>query len=618
MCGITGWIDWQEDLTKRADTIEKMTDTLELRGPDASGTWLSKHCAFGHRRLSVIDPANGAQPMIRPVKQAEDQDCVVVYNGELYNAPELRKELEALGYRFRTTCDTEVLLLAYVEWGPACVDKFNGIFAFAIWRTDEEKLFMARDRLGVKPLFYRREEGRLLFGSEPKAILAHPDVSPDIDAEGLAELFVIGPARTPGHGVWLGLSELKPGHCLVYDRNGMKMTTYWKLESRDHEDDLETTAEKVGELLRDTVERQLVSDVPVGTLLSGGLDSSALTALAVRYYDKTGQDQVHTFSVDYVDNDKHFKAHDFQPNADAPWIERMSGYLATVHHPVQFDTPELVDALQAATLAKDTPGMADIDASLYLFSREIKKKATVAISGEAADEIFGGYPWFHREEALQAETFPWSLAVGLRASLLSPELREKLRPQEYLSDKYAEAIGEVPHLPGEDQVQRRMRRMSYLNVTRFMPTLLDRKDRMSMAAGLEVRVPFCDHRLVEYVFNIPWEMKTAGNREKGILRQSLEGVLPHDVLYRKKSPYPKTHNPHYFQSVRSRLLDRLEDPSCPLHPLINVDRIRELALASDAGSHLPWFGQLMSGPQLFAYLLQMDFWLRHYRVNIVL
>ncbi|TFE30663.1 asparagine synthase (glutamine-hydrolyzing) [Cohnella luojiensis] len=618
MCGITGWIDWNKDLTTQADTIEKMTETLELRGPDAAGTWLSRHCAFGHRRLSVMDPANGAQPMVRPAKGVDNHDCVLVYNGELYNAPELRKELQDLGYRFRTTCDTEVLLLAYVEWGQECVEKLNGIFAFAIWQTHEEKLFMARDRLGVKPLFYRREEGRLLFGSEPKAILAHPEVPAEIDAEGLAELFVIGPARTPGHGIWRDFLELKPGHCLQYDRAGMRIFAYWQLQSADHEEEVSQTAEKVRELLADTVERQLVSDVPICTLLSGGLDSSALTALAVDYYRRENQGNVHTFSVDYVDNDKHFHAHDFQPNSDAPWIKRMTEYLSTVHHPVQFDTPELIHALEAAVLAKDTPGMADIDASLYLFCREIKKEATVAISGEAADEIFGGYPWFHREDALKAETFPWSLATGLRASLLSPELREKIHPQEYLADRYSQAVSEVPHLAGEDEVRKRMRRMSYLNITRFMPTLLDRKDKMSMAVGLEVRVPFCDHRLVEYVWNIPWEIKTAGTREKGLLRKALEGVLPDDVLYRKKSPYPKTHNPNYLTAVRARLLERLDDPSCPLLPLVNSAKIRELAAASDASSHLPWFGQLMSGPQLFAYLLQMDFWLRQYKVKIVL
>jgi len=616
MCGIVGWIDWNRNLTRQAETLERMTETMERRGPDAGGTWLSTHCALGHRRLSVIDPANGAQPMVRPSKGNEDHQHVIVYNGELYNTQELRDELRRRGYRFRTSCDTEVLLLSFIEWGPACVERLNGIFAFAIWSTEREQLFLARDRLGVKPLFYRHDGDRLLFGSEPKAILAHPDVRAEVDAEGLAEIFVIGPARTPGHGVWRGMAELKPGCCLTFDRSGLRLSTYWRLEAKPCTDGEAEAADRVRELLKDTVRRQLVSDVPVCTLLSGGLDSSGLTALAAGYYRETGRGPLHTYSVDYVDNERHFRAHAFQPDADGPWIARMSDHLDTVHHTVRFDTPELVEALEAAVLARDLPGMADIDASLYLFSREIKKGATVAISGEAADEIFGGYPWFHREELLRADTFPWSTATELRTELLSPDLARLIRPREYLAERYRQAVAETPELDGEDKAARRMRRMAYLNITRFMPTLLDRKDRMTMAWGLEVRVPFCDHRLVEYVWNLPWSVKTAGGREKGILRRALEGVLPEDVLYRKKSPYPKTHNPNYLTAVRDRLLARLDDPSCPLLPLVNAAKIRALAANPEAGSHLPWFGQLMSGPQLFAYLLQVDFWLRHYRVSL--
>lgn len=613
MCGITGWIDWSNDLTQHSATLERMTDTLAPRGPDASGTWITTHCALGHRRLSVMDPENGAQPMIR---HAEDNTFVIVYNGELYNAPELRAELESRGSRFKTTCDTEVLLAAFIEWGPAAVERFNGIFAFAVWDAKEQKLFAARDRLGVKPFFFTAKDGLFIFGSEPKALLAHPAVKPEVGAEGLAEIFIVGPARTPGVGVYRGLTELKPGQCLTVDRSGTRVSTYWKLESRPHTANVDETAEHVRELLTDTVERQLMSDVPVCTLLSGGLDSSALTTLAVQYYNGTGQGIIDTYSVDYVDNDKHFKAHAFQPNADAPWIKRMSGHLGTRHHNIEFDTPELAGALDAAVLARDLPGMADIDASLYLFCREIKKGATVAISGEAADEIFGGYPWFHRDEALQADTFPWALASGMRADLLAPDIAAAAKPLDYIQARYAEAIAEVPYLDGESEAQRRMREMSYLNITRFMPTLLDRKDRMSMAVGLEVRVPFCDHRLVEYVFNIPWEIKTAGDREKGILRRALRGVLPDDVLTRKKSPYPKTHNPNYLEAVRQRLLGVLNDPTSPLLPLINVKKVREIAESDAAKTNIPWFGQLMSGPQLFAYLSQVDMWLRTYKVSI--
>ena len=617
MCGITGWVDWKRDLTSIAtidETLQGMTETLANRGPDAAGTWVSPHCAFGHRRLSVMDPANGKQPMVRG---RGDKNGIIVYNGELYNAPELKKELISRGHRFTTTCDTEVLLISYLEWGKACVDRLNGIFAFAIWDEATEELFLVRDRLGVKPLFYSYDNGRFLFGSEPKAILAHPEFAAEVDAEGLAELFALGPARTPGHGVYRGMAELKPGHCMTLSRSGLRTTVYWQLESKPHEDDAAKTAAHIGELLKDTLERQLISDVPVCTLLSGGLDSSALTALASTYYAGTGQGVVPTFSVDYADNAKHFTASAFQPNADAPWIKRISEHLGTHHHYIEFDTPELVEALKTAVFARDLPGMADIDASLLLFCREIKKEATVAVSGEAADEIFGGYPWFHRPEALAADTFPWSLQMDSRVAVLSAGTAERLKPEVYVKERYRQALAEVPQLAGEDEEARLMRRMSYLNITRFMPTLLDRKDRMSMAAGLEVRVPYCDHRLVEYVWNIPWEIKTAGEREKGILRKALTGVLPHDVLYRKKSPYPKTHNPSYTAAVKNWVLEILGDSSSPLLPLIDTAYVRRLAESPDPSLHIPWFGQLMSGPQLFAYLGQMDTWLRSYKVRLV-
>ncbi|CAG7647945.1 asparagine synthase (glutamine-hydrolyzing) [Paenibacillus allorhizosphaerae] len=613
MCGITGWVDWNKDLTQYPFILEKMTDTMSLRGPDASGTWITARCALGHRRLSVMDPAGGAQPMIR---KAGENTFAIVYNGELYNAPELKKELELRGHRFQTTCDTEVLLASYIEWGRACVDRLNGIFAFAVWNDEEQTLFLVRDRLGVKPFFYSYQDGRLLFGSEPKAILAHPDFPAQISGEGLAEIFAVGPARTPGHGVYKNMNELKPGHCALLDANGLQIRAYWKLESKPHEDDVETTAAKVHELLKDTVIRQLASDVPICTLLSGGLDSSALTTFAANYYKESGMDTFHTFSIDYVDNDKHFKANVFQPNSDAPWIKRMTDFLGTEHHAFEFDTPELVEALKAAVYARDMPGMADVDGSLYLFCREIKKHATVAVSGEAADEIFGGYPWFHREESLNANTFPWALATRDRVNLLSPEFVDWVKPEQYVQERYRQALSEVPRLAGENQQQNRMREMSYLNISRFMPTLLDRKDRMSMAVGLEVRVPFCDHRLVEYVWNIPWEVKTAGDREKGILRKALRGVLPEDVLTRKKSPYPKTHNPNYLAAVRSWVLDILNDSSSPLLQFIDTAKIRALAENDNGQFNLPWFGQLMTGPQLFAYLAQVDMWLRKYKVAI--
>lgn len=614
MCGITGWIHWKKDLTLELPIIQKMTETLTNRGPDAVGIWMNKHVAFGHRRLCVVDPAGGAQPM---TKKRGDYNYTMIYNGELYNTEDIRRELLARGHQFRSHSDTEVLLTAYMEWGSECLRKLNGIFAFAIWDEPRQRLFLARDRMGVKPLFYAEREHSFYFGSELKALLAHPDVRPEIDREGLAEIFMMGPSRTPGHGVFRGVKELRPGYFLEVDESGVRSRQYWSLVSKPHEDDFETTVSTVRSLLLDSIERQLVSDVPIATLLSGGLDSSVITAVSAEVFKREGRGPLHTYSIDYVGNHQHFKASSFQPDEDAPWIKRVSEYIGTIHHTIEFDTPELAESLKTALFARDLPGMTDIDASLYLFCREIKKETTVVLSGECADEVFGGYPWFYREELLQSGTFPWMRLAHQRVNWLSDEMKDLIRPTEYLAQRYQETLDEVPRLPGEDPEEARRREMFYLNINWFMSTLLDRKDRMSMAASLEARVPFCDHRIVEYVWNIPWAMKRHMDREKGILRKAMEGILPDDVLYRKKSPYPKTHNPAYAEATRKWLLEVLDDPASPLLPLIDQEVVREITKQDTAASNLPWFGQLMSTPQLFAYLAQIDLWLREYKVTIV-
>lgn len=629
MCGIVGFVDWKRDLSLQEDILVGMTQTLTPRGPDAQGYWLSPRAALGHRRLVVVDPQGGQQPMIR---QQGEHEFTLIYNGELYNTPELRSELTSRGYHFEGHSDTEVLLLSYLEWGPSCVERFNGIFAFAIWDSKEQQLFIARDRLGVKPLFYSEQNGSLIFASELKALLKHPDISPNIGREGLAEVFLLGPARTPGVGVFEGISDLKPGHVLFYSANGLHIRRYWALPNNVHTDDLNRTIAKVRELFVDSVERQLVSDVPLGTLLSGGLDSSAITAIAANRLAKDGKEPLQTFSVDYTDNDRYFKTNDFQPSADGPFIERMSKAFGTKQTNSTLRMPDLVEALKASTLARDLPGMADIDSSLLLFSREIKKHVTVGLSGECADEIFGGYPWFRRKEALESQTFPWTLTVENRLQILSPELTELLHPHDYLQGRYEEALAEMPLLPsssgaihkdsrtltGDQQREARIREISYLTITRFMPTLLDRKDRMTMSAGLEVRVPFCDHRLVEYAWNIPWEMKYAEGREKWLLRSALTGLLPEDVLWRRKSPYPKTHNPIYLAAVRTWLSQILEDSASPILPFLNIPALRDLIKLSDTmPSGRPFFGQLMDIPQLFAYLIQVNYWLVENKVKIV-
>ncbi len=613
MCGIAGWIDFQRNLVYEQRQLEAMAQPMTCRGPDGSGTWVSPHAAFAHRRLVVIDPEGGMQPMSRRYGATV---YTVVYNGELYNFQELREELKELGYQFQSRSDTEVLLTAYMAWGEQSVDRLNGIFAFAIWNSRSESLFVARDRLGVKPLFYAEKNGSFLFASEIKGLLAHNSVSRRVAADGLAEVFALGPSRTPGHGVFHDIQELRAGHYLIHDRHGTSVKPYWQLKAAPHEDDADTTALNIRSLLQDAVERQLVADVPVVTLLSGGLDSSVVTAIAANAFQRTGRGRLKTFSIDFKDMARYFQDNGFQTNMDAPWVDRVSQHLDTDHVRVELDTPDLDAYLLPALRARDLPGHADVDTSLLVFAGHIKREATVGLSGEAADEIFGGYPWFHRPDALKAATFPWSLRLADRLSVLNEDFVHHMDAFRYVDARYHEALEEVPQLDTETPEERRIREISYLSITRFLPTLLDRKDRMTMAQSLEVRVPFCDHRLVDYVFNIPWEMKNLQGVAKGILRRAAQGWLPEAVLMRRKSPYPSTPNPSYFSAMADRMTEILHDPGAPLRPLINETRIAEVVQSGPQAQQIPWFGQLMGNAQLFAFLIQANAWLSEYRIEL--
>ncbi|MBB5173002.1 asparagine synthase (glutamine-hydrolyzing) [Texcoconibacillus texcoconensis] len=612
MCGITGWIDYERDMTQEKKTVKSMAQTLNRRGPDALNVMAENDVCFGHTRLVVVDPAGGAQPM---TKEHDSGTYTICYNGELYNTHELRDALKSLGYSFHSHSDTEVVLTAYIAWKEACVEKMNGIFAFAIWDHKERQLFLARDRLGVKPLFYKKTDRGILFASELKALLAHPEVEPVIKEEGLLEVIALSPSRTPGHGVFDGIDELRPAHWLRLNREGVKVQRYWQVSSREHTENETETAASLRNLLEDTVSRQLISDVPVASFLSGGVDSSALAAFTKRTFTKENRGELPTYSIDYTGNDAFFSSNHFQPDADAPYAEKVSKMLNTNHRRCLIDNSELANVLDEAVYARDLPGMADIDSSLLWFCKQMKQDVTVALSGECADEIFGGYPWFH-QQAEDNEIFPWMRSLNERTQLLRGEWRERLNLRDYVSSRYLETIAEAPTLAGESDEDARRRQLFYVNMIWFMTTLLDRKDRMSMAASLEVRVPFADHRLVEYVWNIPWEMKNAGGREKGILRQALEGLLPEDVLYRKKSPYPKTHHPEYANAVVQRLEKIIEDHNAPIHDIFDHKKLKQLCETKGEAFKKPFFGQLMTDAQLIAHLIQVNTWLDHYNVKI--
>jgi asparagine synthase (glutamine-hydrolysing) len=612
MCGITGWVAFDHDVTRQRDVLEAMTDTMAPRGPDAAGLWLDGPAALGHRRLAVIDIAGGVQPM-RIERDGRDA-LVITYSGEVYNYRELRSELVGLGHVFRTGSDTEVVLHAYLEWGDEFVHRLNGMYAFALWEPEREELLLVRDRLGIKPLYYYPTRDGVIFGSEPKAVLAHPGAEPVVNAEGLAELLAFF-VNTPGHAGYSGMRELRPGHTCRVTRRGLTTRRYWALEAREHEDDLPTTIRHIRELLDDIVSRQLVADVPLCTLLSGGLDSSVITALAA------GHGPVRSFAVDFGGQSQNFAANALYSTPDTPYARTMAEHIHAAHTEVVLETGQLIDPKNADRVlrARDLPnGLGEGDTSLFLLFQAIREHSTVALSGEAADEVFGGYPWFHREALVRADTFPWMAAIAggyspqqaanSRLAFLSPDLRAEIDVAEYVDARYREAIAEVPVLPGEDPVERRMREISHLHLTRFVLGHLDRKDRASMAVGLEVRVPFCDHRLVEYVFNTPWAMKSFDGREKSLLRAATRDLLPPVIADRVKSPYPSTQDPGYAEAVRGRLRELLATKDAPVLPYLDRAVIRD-ALDDAAGPEVRNAGEIV---------LMLDTWMRQNDVRLEL
>lgn len=610
MCGISGWFSDKERIDGNIDIISKMSEALCRRGPDEHGMYLESNVCVLHRRLTVIDPETGKQPMIAPIG---DENVSLVYNGELYNTNELRQELLSHGHSFKGHSDTEVLLKAYLQWGTSCVEKLNGIFAFTVYDGRDRSLFMARDPIGVKPFFYYKYNGGILFGSEIKALLANPIVKPQIDEEGLMEIFFIGPGRTNGGGIFKGVGELLPGECAVYKEGVLNKKRYFKIKATEHIHNRQQTIEHIRYLLTDAIERQLVSDVPLCTFLSGGLDSSIISNVAANYF-KTKNKTLDTYSVNYVDNKKYFQKSLFQPNSDEDFIDIMVKHIASEHHQVILENTDLYNALFDSVNARDLPGMVDVDSSLLLFCREVKKDFTVALSGECADELFGGYPWYHNKDILFEECFPWSRSQEIRRSIL----KDGFLPhgEEYVHARYSATVNQTDYLPSDTPHQKRMREMFMLNFNWFMQTLLDRKDRCSMYNGLEVRVPFCDYRIVSYAYNMPWDLKALNGREKGIVREAFSDLLPETITWRKKSPYPKTHNPLYMKLTSEGAVRVLEDKDSPLNEFLDKEGVLEIIRNPDNISS-PWYGQLMRAPQILAYIAEIDYWFKKYNVEIV-
>ena len=616
MCGIAGffnpYVDHKTEEPKWISILDGMNHAQKQRGPDDEGTYLSPICGLAHVRLEIIDLVTGHQPL---VKERLGRECAIVFNGEIYNMEELKAELLLEGVRFRTTSDTEVILEGYMLHGKDYIKKLNGIFAIALWDSASEELFLFRDRLGIKPLFYTMTGETLVFSSEIKGLFAYPGVEPELDREGLCEIFALGPAKSYGKGVFKNVLEVLPGQCITFDRISCTEEFYWKLESHPHEDSFEKTVEKTAWLVEDAVKKQMLSDIPISTFLSGGVDSSLVTAICAKELKKQGK-VLNTFSFDFVDNNKYFKSNSFQPSQDRPFVEEMVRFAGTNHRFLECSNQDQLDCLFKAVDARDLPCMADVESSMLYFCSQVKEYNKVTLTGECADEIFGGYPWFHSKEAFQTHAFPWSVSMEPRQALLDESVIRELHMEDYARAAYEKTIHETPRLAGDTPEEKRRREIAYLNLRWFMVTLLDRMDRTSMYNGLEARVPLADHRIVEYIFSVPWEMKCPDGIVKGLLRHAGEGLLPKEILWRKKSPYPKTYDPAYEKLLGDQLKEVLAETNAPIRTLLDTKKVHAfLNSPSDYGK--PWYGQLMAGPQMLAYMLQVNYWLEKYKIRIL-
>ncbi|HAQ63873.1 MAG TPA: asparagine synthase (glutamine-hydrolyzing) [Ruminococcaceae bacterium] len=610
MSAIAGEISFTSSLNKRLEEFEEMKKSLLHRGKDIQVSYINSNAAIIQNSNEATELPVGPLPYC---VTADEKKYIIALDGMLFNKKQTIEILRNRGCVLNSYSDYEIILKGYLTLGENILSVINGVYAFVIWDNANKRLFFARDRLGVKPFFYSNINSNFIFASEIKGLLESTEIKAEIDFNSIMEIILIGPGRTLGCGVFKNIEELKPAYCGTFSQDGLKIHKYWSVKAQEHIDSFEETVEKVNFLVTDSITQQAQSYVPICTMLSGGLDSSIITAVTSRILNEKGK-SLKTFSVTYTDNDKYFKENRFQPESDSKYIEIMKNKMDIENEIIEIKTEDLIKANYDAVDLRDLPGMADVDSALLLFCNEIGKQFSVTLSGECSDEIFGGYPWYRDPKLNSIQSFPWAHSVDYRKSLIIDDILGDFNAEDYVYQKYISTVNETPKLFGFDADERKKELMK-LNLDWFMMTLVDRTDRMCQPASLDVRVPFCDYRIVEYLYNVKWEYKDYKGYEKGLLREAFKDYLPEEVLWRKKSPFPKTHNPLYLELVRKELSELLEDEAAPIFKFIKKEKLEDL-LSQEIPQN--FYGQLMTTPQTIAYMLQINYWLNKYIIDIKL
>ena len=606
MSKIIGALSFKNDLRLKENMFNNMLDSLKSRGDKNKEikTYLNNEvCVLGEEDSFYNYKFN-------------QYEYIISLDGFIFNKEELKEELKENGFEFNTNLDAEVILKLFIAYGDRMFEKLNGVYSFVLFDGKNKSIYLVKDAFGIKPFYYTKVNDIFLFSSEIKGILGSKIIKPVLDRKGIEEVICLSPDHINGNTLYKNIYELKnasflkiskiDGSSLGFD---IKEHTYWKIREYEHTNSLDETAKKVRDLIDESIYNNVSLNKNVGAMLSGGLDSSILVWIVSKMYKDVNKESFRTFSVKYKDNNKHFVKNDFEQSEDDKYIKLMVDKLSLNHTEIEIDTPELFDSLEEALLARDMPGMADIDSSLYVFSKRIKESVDTVISGECSDEIFGGYPWYFKETSF--DNFPWSNAIIERQGLLNKNIRDKLNFKvkdiiKKLCDYELNGISDI------------YKKKTYLTMNYFMQTLIDRSDRMCAHNNLNIVVPFCDKKIAEYMWNVPWEMKALGGREKGLLRYAYKDILPEEIVYRKKSPYPKTFNPSYMLKVKDKLLEILNDDTSKIHNLFDKEFILNLVLNDKEDFKTPWFGQLMRKPQFMAYIITVNMWLERYNIEIEL
>lgn len=628
MCGIFGNVNFGSAPLGEEDT-RRLTKEIGHRGPDGIGVWTSQYASLGHARLSIIDLSeNGRQPM-----SSTDGRYKIVYNGEVYSFMELRRELEDGGACFVSHSDTEVVLHAFARWGTDCIARLNGIFSFAIWDGKAERLYLARDRWGVKPLYYVFNNSGIVFGSEIKALVGASSKRFEIDELSLSEFMQFGVGGLGERTIFAGIQKLEAGSVMTFDRTGSVVARYWKIESVEPTGDRpEVAAQSVAGLLGAAVNRQLVSDVPVAVFLSGGIDSSAVTAFAARHYSAPLQ----TYAVGF----------DFAPgNNELPKAARVAKYFRTEHRELFLRGTDLSDVIEQLVVHHDSPFSDAANIPLFLLCRELQGTVKVVLQGDGGDEVFGGY---RRYELLRRSKL-WSalsrLGGGLlrylpvprqrkvriarmadiwsernesvRMALLLAQDGRKPSPKRLLGREWRERLRTVDSfaryraIGGMLQQIEPVQRMLWTDMQILLPDIfLEKVDRSTMANGVEARVPFLDNQLTDYVLGLPAEVKMPGGRPKGLLKRALRGIVPDFVLDAPKMGFGVPYSRWLAGPLSAFARERICEGCAAREGLI--DRV-----AVDAALNEHTAGRADHGFLLWKYL-NLAIWFERYRPKLSL